>query len=90
MIVHMFKEEAEVSAKLCLESNDQLGAITSCISDWMDIAALNQRNADYYRSLIVRCGLAIGKEAFTADDGITHRDVLCAKVPELVEKVVGE
>ena len=55
------------------------------IAFWMDIAAQNQRNTDYYRGLLERCGKAIGEEAYIADDGSRAEDVLCAKVPELVE-----
>jgi len=61
-------------------------AVAQRIACWMDTAAQNQRNADYYRGLIVRCGEAIGNRAYIADDGSKSNDVLCAKVPELVEK----
>ncbi len=57
---------------------------------WMNEAARNQRNADYYRSLVERCGKAIGKQACIADDGGVSEDVLCAKVPELVEEMCSE
>jgi len=61
-------------------------AVAKRIANWMDIAAQNQRNTDYYRGLLVRCGEAIGNRAYIADDGSKSEDVLCAKVPELVEK----
>jgi hypothetical protein len=35
--------------------------------------------------LIIRCGEAIGEEAFISDDGSVQEDVLALKVPELVE-----
>jgi len=54
------------------------------IASWMDTAAQNERNANYYRGLVVECGKAIGGEAYIADDGSISKDVLCAKVPELV------
>ena len=60
-------------------------SVAQRICNWMDTAAQNQRNADYYRGLIERCGEAIGKGAYTQDDGGVCKDVLCAKVPELVE-----
>ena len=60
-------------------------AVAKRISHWMRVAAQNQRNADYYRGLVIRCGKAIGKEAYIADDGGVSDEVLCAKVPELVE-----
>lgn len=60
-------------------------AVAIRISNWMDTAAQNQRNADYYRGLLVRCGEAIGNRAYIADDGSRSEDVLCAKIPELVD-----
>jgi len=60
-------------------------AIAKRIANWMDTAAQNQRNADYYRGLLVRCGEAIGDQAYIADDGNISEHVLCAKIPELVE-----
>lgn len=60
------------------------------IAAWMETAAQNERNADYYRNLVVRCGEAIGDESYIAEDGVKHLDVLCAKVPELVEALVKE
>jgi hypothetical protein len=51
----------------------------------MGIAAQTQRNLEYYRGLVIRCGQALGEEAYTADDGTKMEDVLCDKVPELVE-----
>jgi len=54
---------------------------------WMDIGAQNQRNTDYYRGLVVQCGKSIGHEAYVQDDGGISQDVLCAKVPEIIERV---
>ena len=62
-------------------------AFAQRIAAWMDTAAQNQRNVDYYRGLVVRCGNALGEAAFIADDGGKHDSVLCAKVPELVENL---
>lgn len=59
------------------------------IAAWMDTAAQIQRNCDYYRGLLVRCGNALGEAAKTCDDGGKSEDVLCAKVPELVEALVA-
>jgi hypothetical protein len=63
----------------------ELAAATRERDAWIDTAAQNQRNADYYRGLLVRCGESIGKKAYTQDDGGISDAVLCAKVPELVE-----
>ena len=62
-------------------------AVAKRIAKWMNCAAEAQRNSDYYRGLVVRCGKAIGEAAYIADDGGRHEDVLCAKVPELVEAI---
>ena len=61
-------------------------AVAKRIAAWMDTAAQNQRNTDYYRGLLERCGVAIGSEAFTQDDGGISEDVLCSKVPEIIER----
>lgn len=60
------------------------------IASWMDDAARHCRNECYYRDLLVQCGKAIGKPAFTCDDGSKSEDVLCAKIPELVENLVKQ
>jgi len=60
---------------------------TRVLSHWIEIAAQNDRNTEYYRGLVIRCGEAIGPEAYTCDDGSVVPDVLCAKVPELIEKL---
>lgn len=63
-------------------------AFAKRIAFWMEIAAQNQRNTDYYRGLIIRCGETIGRDAYVQDDGGISEDVLCAKVPELVKGLV--
>jgi len=60
-------------------------AVARRISAWMDTAAQNARNTEYYRGLLVRCGKAIGDRAYIADDGTRSEDVLCAKIPKIVE-----
>ena len=57
---------------------------------WQETAAYAQRGLDYYRSLVVKIGETIGESAYIADDGGTHDDVLCAKVPELVAALQAE
>lgn len=51
---------------------------------WEETAAQHCRNEEYYRGLVQKIGETIGEEAYIADDGGKHLDVLCAKVPELV------
>ena len=65
-------------------------AVAKQISAWMEISAQNQRNTDYYRGLVERIGEAIGHEAYVQDDGGVCEDVLCAKVPELVDRLLKD
>lgn len=57
---------------------------------WEESAAQFSRNSDYYQGLIDRIWRAIGPAAYLADDGTTSEDILRAKVPELVEKLVAD
>lgn len=61
-----------------------------CLANWIDTAAQNQRNTEYYRGLVDEIGLIVGKSAFISDDGVDHINVLCAKVPELVKSKLYE
>jgi len=65
-------------------------AMAKRIAAWMDTAAQNQRNTDYYRGLVVQCGKSIGHEAYIQDDGGIVQDVLCAKVPGIIERIFKE
>ena len=65
-------------------------AVAKQIAAWMEISAQNQRNTDYYRGLVERIGEAIGHEAYVQDDGGVCEDVLCAKVPELVDRLLKD
>lgn len=89
-----FLEEARVIAAQCWTDKETCDrvmdpalaeSIATRIAFWMETAARNQRNTDYYRGLLERCGKAIGDRAFTADDGTRMADVLCAKVPDIIE-----
>lgn len=57
-------------------------------SPWEETAAHFCRNMEYYRGLVDRIGRAIGPEAYTADDGTFSDDVLRAKVPEIIERLL--
>ncbi len=59
-------------------------AVAKRIAVWMQTAAQNQGNADYYRGLLVECGEIIGDRAFTTDEGKRRDNVLCAKIPEII------
>ena len=58
--------------------------------NWIETAREYANNADFFRSLVVKCGVAIGAESYIQDDGGISEDVLCIKVPTLVEKLIAE
>ena len=55
---------------------------------WEREAQQQSRNTVYYRGLVECIGKAIGKAAYTCDNGDMATDVLCGKVPELVEAII--
>lgn len=76
----------QISAESIIELIERLEVSELALTNWVDTALLNQRNAEYYRRLVVEIGDNFGDEAKIADDGEVHESVLCAKVPELVKK----
>lgn len=44
----------------------------------------------YYRGLVVQIGTLLGRASHIADDGSDMKEVLCAKVPELVASVISD
>jgi len=72
------------------EFKAQIEELESQVASWKETAAQAYRNTDYYKGLVVRCGEAIGADSYVCDDGSIQKDVLCAKVPELVEAKVAE
>ncbi len=60
------------------------------IAAWEDTAAQSQRNAEYYKDLVVQIGENFGDAAKTADDGTLGDSILCAKVPELVHAFMNQ
>ena len=86
-------EEARVVAAQCWcderVKNREMDAdlaevIAEKIAAWMEAAAQNQRNTDYYRGLLEQCGKTIGDRAYIANDGTRMDNVLCAKIPEII------
>lgn len=68
---------------------DENRRLTRERDNWQESAAQFARNMEYYRGLVDRIGRAIGPEAYTADDGSVSEDALRAKVPELIERLLG-
>ena len=58
-------------------------------NNWKESAAAFARNMEYYQGLVDRIGRAIGPEAYTAEDGSKSDDVLRAKVPEIIERLLS-
>ena len=92
-------DEAVVVASRCwcesttedIEMDIRLAAVfAGKLRNWMEIASRNQMNTYYYRGLLEECGKAIGKEAYTQDDGGVCEDVLCAKIPEIVKRICSK
>ncbi len=88
-----FIDEARVIASRCWCSKetkniemdvDLAESFASQLALWMQTAAQNQRNTDYYRGLLVECGESIGDRAFSCEDGSISEDVLCAKIPDII------
>jgi len=65
-------------------------AVAKRIATWIDESARTRQDCNYYRGLVVRCGNALGEVAHICDSGSRSEDVLCAKVPELVEALSNE
>lgn len=70
------------------EWRDQIEQLTLEVSNWTETAALNQRNTDFYRGIVIEIGELFGVAAKTSDDGSVQEDVLALKVPELVRSLL--
>lgn len=57
---------------------------------WEETAAFHYRNECYYRDLVREIGAMFGADAYISDDGSVQQDVLCAKVPELVKRLLAK
>jgi|GEM_PF-6964689 len=77
-------DEALVAAEQCCDE----AAVAKCIALWMQTAAQNQRNTEYYRNIVYNIGELFGDEAKTADDGTVMEDVLAARVYDLVKNAL--
>ena len=65
----------------------EVARLTAERDAWIETARQHSANEDYYRGLVQKCGEVFGEAARTQDDGGIVEDVLCAKVPELVERL---
>lgn len=76
---------AEVTA-----ANEARGKAEQERDHWKDTAEQFSKGMTYYRSLVVRIGHDFGSAAYISDDGSVQTDVLCDKVPELVDALRDE
>lgn len=79
----------EMDAKLAESISEEIAREQRLTDNWYDTAAQHFRNEEYYRGLVVKIGEMLGDEAYVSDDGSKQDSVLCAKVPELVAKLVA-
>ena len=82
-------EVVEFTARRDLPEPETLKRAISERNHWADAAARFSRNEDYYRGPVEQIGEMVGEDAYTADDGVVHDTVLCAKVPELVKDIIA-
>ena len=79
-------DDYDIASKMGIPSPDTVEEAVRQRDHWINCAAQHHRNEDYYRGLVQRIGAMLGPDAFTQDDGGVVDDVLCAKVPGLVQK----
>lgn len=91
----LIKQSQDTVAEL-MEAREALKMANKLLEDatreketWKELAKQATWSAEYYRDLIVKCGEHLGVAAKTADDGTIQSDVLCEKVPELLEHLTG-
>ena len=57
------------------------------LANWIEIAAQNQRNTDFYRDLLDETAQYLGNEVFISDDGSIQDEPIRLKIPELVKEL---
>jgi hypothetical protein len=55
---------------------------------WVASAMQFHKNETYYRGLVVSIGEKLGPDAYVSDDGSVQQDILCAKIPEMIERLI--
>lgn len=92
-----FMDEARVLASQYLydtihpdRDKELCEAVARMLSTWMQTAAQNQRNADFYRDIVHQCADNLGElvpSAYVSDDGSIQDEPLAVKVPGLVKSL---
>ena len=57
--------------------------------NWEDTARHYADGMEYYRELVDKIGKMLGPDAYISDDGSVQKEILRAKVPELVAAKLG-
>lgn len=87
-LIEQLRTELDAAQGIAEALENRIALLKMKCDNWKETAAQYWNNAQYYRDLVIQCGQAIGKAAYTSDDGTTQEDVLCAKVPGLVRGLV--
>lgn len=77
------------AAALLLAATERAEKAEAEAAAWTQSAKEFSSGLSYYRNLVVHIGNTIGHESHIAGDGSDMRGVLCAKVPELVQELIG-
>lgn len=64
---------------------DTFIALTIQLGNWMEVAAQNERNVEFYKNLLIKCADHLGSDVFVSDDGSVEDKPIFLKIPELVE-----
>ena len=67
-------------------------AVAKRICLWMEAAAQQSRNAEFYAGLLDKCAENLGplaEQAYISDDGSVQDEPLALKIPELVAKLAS-
>lgn len=87
--VKFYMRKAEIAALIAIAKSNRgargIEEADRSATAWEETAAQNARNVAFYHDLLERVGKIFGIAARTSDDGSIQDDVLCLKVPELVE-----
>jgi hypothetical protein len=54
---------------------------------WIEFAAQQQRNTNFYMGILDECAEKLGAEAYTSDDGSVQDSPVRLKIPELIAKL---
>jgi hypothetical protein len=85
-IMNDWMDEARQMVGQCENQED----VARLVANWMDTAAQNLRNTDFYRNLLVKCAENLGPlkhKAYIQDDGGVVDSPLALKIPGLVAEL---